>query len=261
MAYWTQVTQQALTLICFYMNLIIWQPSFLEVVACCLPTKILWSIHHVKIFNRWWLSLLIYLEVLKSLEMMSGMILKRLQPKFAVKSVPNEMLCLKAMWWPALTGQAFIFNLKIFEQFVFVHNHLFCYQPTIHNSILKICPKFQVLSSHFFKVNELLDEQWAKLYKVKIFQLKSMSNAIRCINQRFAFKNSGISCLALIFNLSNLRTTILHSKKMLPAAKHFMSYAFFFLDWHEPMSWLRWVAVSLVVQIQFLLISEIFCCP
>ena len=32
-----------------------------------------------------------------------------------------------------------------------------------------------------------------------------MSNAIRCINQRFAFKNSGILWLALIFNLSNWR--------------------------------------------------------
>ena len=30
-----------------------------------------------------------------------------------------------------------------------------------------------------------------------------MSNAIRCIDQRFAFKNSGISCLALIFNLES----------------------------------------------------------
>ena len=34
-----------------------------------------------------------------------------------------------------------------------------------------------------------------KLCKVKIFQLQSMSNAKRCIDQRFAFKNSGISCL------------------------------------------------------------------
>ena len=40
-----------------------------------------------------------------------------------------------------------------------------------------------------------------------------MSNAIRCIDHRFAFKNSGIACLALIFNLSYLRLTILHPKK------------------------------------------------
>ena len=67
-----------------------------------------------------------------------------------------------------------------------------------------------------------------KLCKVKIFQLKSMSNVRRCIDQRYAFKNSGISCLALMFNLSNLRTTILHSKKQLPVAKHVKSYAIFF---------------------------------
>ena len=59
--------------------------------------------------------------------------------------------------------------------------------------------------------------------EVKTFQFQSMSNAIRCIDQRFAFKidkNSGISCLAWIFNLSNLRTTILHSKQRLQVAKH-----------------------------------------
>ena len=33
----------------------------------------------------------------KSLETMSGVILNRLQPKFAAKSVANEMRCLKAM--------------------------------------------------------------------------------------------------------------------------------------------------------------------
>ena len=48
-----------------------------------------------------------------------------------------------------------------------------------------------------------------------------MSNVIRCINQRVVFKNSGISCLALIFNLSNWRTTILHAKKWLQVVKHY----------------------------------------
>ena len=32
-----------------------------------------------------------------------------------------------------------------------------------------------------------------KMGKVKKFQLQSMSNAIICINHRFAFKNSGIA--------------------------------------------------------------------
>ena len=53
-----------------------------------------------------------------------------------------------------------------------------------------------------------------KLCEVKIFQLQSMSNAIRCIDQRFVFKNSGISCPALIFNLNNLSTTVLYAKKL-----------------------------------------------
>ena len=49
-----------------------------------------------------------------------------------------------------------------------------------------------------------------------------MSNATRCINQRFAFKNSRIAFLALIFNLSyHPRTTNLHAKKRLQVAKHF----------------------------------------
>ena len=47
-----------------------------------------------------------------------------------------------------------------------------------------------------------------KLFQVKKFQLQSMSNAITCIDKRFAVKNSGISCLALIFSLSNLRTIL-----------------------------------------------------
>ena len=50
----------------------------------------------------------------KSLETMSGVLLNRSQPKFAVKSVANEMLCLKAMYCPALTGRASILDLKIF---------------------------------------------------------------------------------------------------------------------------------------------------
>ena len=45
------------------------------------------------------------------------------------------------------------------------------------------------------------------LCEVKIFQLQFMLNEIRCIDQRFAFKNSSISCLASIFNLSHLRMT------------------------------------------------------
>ena len=52
-----------------------------------------------------------------------------------------------------------------------------------------------------------------KLCELKIFQLHSMSNAIRCINQRFAFKKTRISCLALIFKMKNLSMTVLYAKK------------------------------------------------
>ena len=47
-----------------------------------------------------------------------------------------------------------------------------------------------------------------------------MSNAIRCIDQRFVFKNSGISCPALIFNLNNPRTTVQYAKNLLQVAKY-----------------------------------------
>ena len=47
-----------------------------------------------------------------------------------------------------------------------------------------------------------------------------MSNAIRCIDQKFVFNHSGIACLALIFNLSYPRSTILHAKKLMQVAKH-----------------------------------------
>ena len=56
-----------------------------------------------------------------------------------------------------------------------------------------------------------------QLCEVKIFQLQSMLNVIRCIGQRFAFKNSGILCdfvsVALIFKLKNPSMTVLYAKK------------------------------------------------
>ena len=45
-----------------------------------------------------------------------------------------------------------------------------------------------------------------------IFQLQSISNARTCIYKRFAVKSSGISCLALMFNLSNHQMRILHTQ-------------------------------------------------
>ena len=53
-----------------------------------------------------------------------------------------------------------------FEEFfqeklaIFLCKHSSTVLLTNHRySISKICPKFQVISSHFFKVDELLDEQ------------------------------------------------------------------------------------------------------
>ena len=68
-----------------------------------------------------------------------------------------------------------------------------------------------------------------KLCKVKIFQLfQSMSNAMACINKRFAVKNSGRSYLALIRNLSDPRTTILHAKNWFNVARCEEKYTVFF---------------------------------
>ena len=53
---------------------------------------------------------------------------------------------------------SFYFRFEDFWQYAFVNIHLLCYWPTILNLISKICPKFQVISSHFFEVDELLDE-------------------------------------------------------------------------------------------------------
>ena len=102
---------------------------------------------------------------------------------------------------------------RFFEQSAFVNIQLLCYWPTIQNLISKNCPKFQVISSHFWRSMSCWVSIKQNLCKLKIFPLQSMWNAIRCIDQRFAFKNSGISCLAMIFNLNNQKTTVWCAKK------------------------------------------------
>ena len=68
-----------------------------------------------------------------------------------------------------------------------------------------------------------------KLCEVKIFQIQSMLKAIRCINQRFAFKNVWIWCLALIFNLKNPSIKVLYAKKLVAhVAKYDESCTVFF---------------------------------
>ena len=84
-------------------------------------------------------------------------------------------------------------------------------QPSITWSWRSVL-NFKILNLIFSRLMSCLMSNEQKMCEVKMFQLKYMLNATRCINQRFAFKNSGIVCLALIFNLSYLRTTILQPK-------------------------------------------------
>ena len=84
---------------------------------------------------------------------------------------PNQ-LQMKCYVWKPCSDQRWQDKLqfsisRFFELSDLVNNHLLCYWPTNHNLISKICPEFQVISSHFFKVNKLLDKHWQKLCKVK----------------------------------------------------------------------------------------------
>ena len=81
------------------------------------------------------------------------------------------MQCLKAMWrlrdnWDKYWENELRFSIgRFFEQSAFVSNHQLRTWPNIHNSISKICPKFQVLSFNFSEVDELLDELGAKIVR------------------------------------------------------------------------------------------------
>ena len=80
---------------------------------------------------------------------------------------PNRLQMKRDVWKPC-SDQRWQMELRFwilwsFELSDLVNNHLLCYRPTSHLAISKICPKFQVISSHFFEVNELLDEHWAKI--------------------------------------------------------------------------------------------------
>ena len=75
------------------------------------------------------------------------------------------MPCSKQRWQDELWFSIWWF----FEQSAFVNIYLLWYWPTIHNLVSKICPKFQVFSSHFFEVNELLNVHWVKIVRSEIF--------------------------------------------------------------------------------------------
>ena len=64
------------------------------------------------------------------------------------------------------------------------------------------------------------------MYEEKIFQTQSMSNVIIYDDQRFAMKNSGISFVTSIFDLSQPKITIKHAKNQFEFAKYYI-YCFF----------------------------------
>ena len=125
-----------------------------------------------------------------------------------------------------------------------------CCWPTIHYSMPKICPKFQVLSSYFS--DSKLWGQWAARCALsqkcgkRIFQLHSMSNVMMCIDQRFSAKNSGISFLVLIYWYSTWTIwewqsrTLKIGSKLQDVTCHWL---FFSVD-QSMAEWVRWLWLS-----------------
>ena len=192
------------------------------------------------------------MEESKSLETMYGMIW--IDSDHSLH--PNQSLMKCDVWQPCSDQRwlASIFNLKIFWANAFTNNHLLCYWPTIYNLISKICPKFQSLSSHFFKVDELLHKHWAKIVQSENVQV-STPIYIEC--NKMYWPNVCIQgfwyifCLAfkLILNLGNPRTAILHAKKLFSVSRLLLlscrDTTIHIPFFHEPMAqWLLWVAVS-----------------
>ena len=95
---------------------------------------------------------------------------------------------------------------RFFEQSSFVNIHLLCYWPTIHNLILKICPKFQLSSCQF----SLFQGQWASRWAIsndiehwaKIVRSEKISTPIyvKCDKMYWSkIQRCHISCLTWIF--------------------------------------------------------------
>ena len=80
---------------------------------------------------------------------------KRCQAWFWIdcnQSLQPNRLQMKCDVWKPCSDQRWQDELRFsiwrfYEQSAFVNTHLLCFGPTIHS---KICPKFQVISSHFF---------------------------------------------------------------------------------------------------------------
>ena len=67
---------------------------------------------------------------------------------------PNQLQMKCDVWRPCSDqrwqDELWFLIWRLFEQSAFANIHLLCYWPTIDNSISKIYPQFQVISSHFF---------------------------------------------------------------------------------------------------------------
>ena len=58
---------------------------------------------------------------------------------------------------------SFDFHIEDFFSNLLLKTTICCVTDQLHNSIKKICPQSQVLSSHISEVDKLIDENWAKL--------------------------------------------------------------------------------------------------
>ena len=80
------------------------------------------------------------------------MTLNWLQPNFAAKLVANQIF--QSHVKTCIDWTSFEFRIEdFFEQSATQENHLLCCWPTIHNWILKICPKFHEIHNvkiHYF---------------------------------------------------------------------------------------------------------------
>ena len=188
--------------------------------------------------------------VLKSLESISGIInmmnLNWLQPKFAGKSGANEKRDLNAdelrfsilrFFW------AVCYSKKSSSVLLLKHPHAggaLVVWPTmvvikimpknlLSKLISKICPKFQVLSSHFSEVNEQ-HFKIVRSYEVSTTTYVQCDNCVyKRLLSRILVTGSVISYLAFTFNLSNMRMTILHAKKLVQGCEIWrVIYHFFF---------------------------------
>ena len=128
----------------------------------------------------------------KSLETMLGMDYNPLQSKFAVRMVANENWCQKAVQRLAIAGRALTFGLKIFRAICLCKCRIIVdplmYWPTSNNLLSKICPEFQVFSSHISELGDLLDENRAKNVRTQNISIPIYGECYNMCWSRFCFQ-------------------------------------------------------------------------